>query len=218
MMKYLFTLIILLLPLNAVALDDTLLGIRLDWSQYDTTVSMASTDRETRIDHVALVLNEPSWKRFYGGLRLGYVGVSQPDNPDLAGFDLNGNSLGLRLGAFLIRNARIDLFIQGDIDYLYTDAEEGAQKAELDWTEVNLQIGARLKLGLFRFSAAGYRNNIDGEQTLHGDVNATTRFHQTEQTGVSAGVEFQVDPTGFIGIHTESGARDGTRLTFIREF
>lgn len=208
----------LLLPLNAVALDDTLLGIRLDWSQYDTTLSMGGTDRETRIDHVALVLNEPSWQNFYGGLRLGYVGISQPGNPDLAEFDLNGNSLGLRLGAFLIRNDRIDLFIQGDYDYLYTDAEENGQKAEFDWTETNLQIGARLKLGLFRFSAAGYRNSIDGEQTLHGDVNATTRFHQADRTGVSAGVEFQVDPTGYIGIYTESGARDGTRLTFIREF
>lgn len=218
MTKRLLPLVILLLPLNAVALDDTLLGIRLDWSQYDTTLSVDGTDRDTRIEHVALVLDEPSWQRFYGGLRLGYVGVSQPDNPDLAGFDLNGNSLGLRLGAFLIRNARFDLFIQGDIDYLYTDAEEGAQKAELDWTETHLQIGARLKLGPFRFSAAGYRNNIDGEQTLRGTVNATTRFHQAEHTGVSAGAEFQVDPTGYIGIYTESGARDGTRLTFIREF
>lgn len=218
MIVRLLSLLLLLLPLHAAAYDDALIGLRLDWSQYDTTLTMGGINRDTRIDHVALVLNEPSWQRFYGGLRLGYVDVSQADNPALAGFDLNGNSLGLRLGAFLIQNDRVKVFVQGDFDYLYAEDEEDEQKAEFDWTETTLQIGASVKLGLFRLSAGAYRYNLDGEQTLSGATDSTTRFGEEESTGATAGIEFQVDPTGYIGIHTESGARDGTRITFIREF
>lgn len=214
----LLTLLLLLIPLKAFALDDALLGLRLDWSQYDTTVTTGNTSRDTRIDHVALVLNEPTWRRFYGGLRIGYVDISQADNPELAGFDLNGNSLGMRLGAFLIRNDHVNVFVQGDFDYLYADDEQDNQTAEFDWTETTLQIGTSVKLGPFRLSAGAYRYNLSGEQALRGPVDSTIRFSEEESTGATAGIEFQVDPTGYIGIHTESGARDGTRLTFIREF
>jgi hypothetical protein len=218
MIKRLFTLFLSLLPFTAAAYDDALIGLRLDWSQYDITLTAAGNSRDTRIDHVALVLNEPSWQRFYGGLRIGYVDISQANNPDLAGFDLNGNSLGLRLGAFLIQNDHVNVFVQGDFDYLYAEDEEDAQKAEFDWTETTLQIGASVKLGVLRLSAGAYRYNLDGEQTLPGATDSTTRFGEEKSTGATAGIEFQVDPTGYIGIHTESGARDGTRLTFIREF
>jgi hypothetical protein len=218
MTKRLLTLLLSLLSFSAAAYDDALIGLRLDWSQYDITLTTAGNSRDTRIDHVALVLNEPTWQRFYGGLRVGYVDISQADNPELAGFDLNGNSLGLRLGVFLIRNDHVNVFVQSDVDYLYAEDEQDGQKAELDWTETTLQIGTSVKLGPFRLSAGAYRYNLSGEQALRGPIDSTFRFSEEESTGATAGIEFQVDPTGYIGIHTESGARDGTRLTFIREF
>lgn len=218
MTKRLLTLFLSLLPFTAAAYDDALIGLRLDWSQYDITLTAAGDSRDTRIDHVALVLNEPTWQRFYGGLRVGYVDISQADNPELAGFDLNGNSLGLRLGAFLIRNDHVNVFVQSDVDYLYAEDEQDEQTAELDWTETTLQIGASVKLGPFRLSSGAYRYNLSGEQALRGPADSTIRFSEEESTGATAGIELQVDPTGYIGIHTENGARDGTRLTFIREF
>lgn len=218
MMRHLFTLLILLLPFQAGAQDDALLGVRLDWNRYDTTLAIGDTTHETRINHVAVILNEPSWRRLYGGLRLGYVDISQSDNPAVTGLDMHGNSLGLRLGAYLIHNDHLNVFVQGDYDYLQANDEQDDQKAEFDWTETTLQVGATLKLGVFRLAGAGYRYSIDGEQKLRGPVNATTRFNEAERTGTIVGIEFQVDPTGYIGIHTENGAREGTRLTFIREF
>ena len=219
-MRRLLTLLFILLPLEAGAqdLDNELLGIRLDWSRYDTALILDETAHETRITHVVVMLNEPLGQHLYSGLRLGYVDISQNDNPAVAGLDVSGNSLGIRLGAFLMHNDAIDLILQGDYDYLRTNGEEEDQEVDFDWTQTNIQLAATLKLGWVRLFGSRYRYNIDGDQKLRGTINSTTRFDQAKNTGTSVGIEFQVDPTGYIGIHTESGAREGTVLTFVREF
>ena len=219
-MRPLLTLLLISLPLQAGALDldNELIGIRLDWNRYDSVLILGETERETRLTHVALMLNEPFGKRFYGGLRLGYVDVSQNDNPDVAGLSIYGNSLGIRLGAFLIHNETIDVILQGDYDYLRANGKEDDQEVDFNWAQSNIQLVAILKLGWLRLSGSAYQYDIDGDQKLRGPINSTTRFNNTENTGTSVGIEFQVDPTGYIGAHSESGAREGMKITFVREF
>jgi hypothetical protein len=214
----LYVLLLLLLPLNAAAFEDTSVGVQLDWNRYDTTLRMNQTMRETRLTHVVLIVYEPFLHNVYGGLRLGYVDVSQADNPAVAGLRIDGNSLGVQLGVFLIRNEYMDITLQGDYDYLQANSEDDNQKVDFDWVETNIQFGATLKLGLFHLSGTAYRYSIDGDQKLHSPINATTPFNQTERTGTSAGIAIQVDPTGYIGVHAERGAREGVRLLFTREF
>jgi hypothetical protein len=213
-----YALLILLLPINAAAFEDSLIGVQLDWNRYDTTLRMNETMHETRLTHATLIVYEPFRHKLYGGLRLGYVDVSQTDNPAVAGLGIDGHSLGMQLGVFLMRNKYVDISVQGDYDYLQASGGEDDQKVDFDWVETNIQFGATLKLGLFRLSGTAYRYSIDGDQKLYSPVNTTTRFSQTERSGTSAGIAFQVDSTGYIGVHAERGARDGVRLLFTREF
>lgn len=213
-----YTLLILLLPLNAAAFEDSLVGIQLDWNRYDTTLRINQTMHETRLTHATLIVYEPFRHKLYGGLRLGYVDVSQADNLAVAGLRIDGNSLGVQLGVFLIRSKYVDISLQGDYDYLQANGGEDDQKVDFDWVETNIQFGATLKLGLFHLSGTAYRHSIDGDQKLHSPVNTATPFSQTERTGTSAGIAIQVDPTGYVGVHAERGARKGVRLLFTREF
>jgi hypothetical protein len=214
----LFTLLLPFSPAGAYGYDDTIVGVQLDWNRYDSTLNMGATQHETRLTHVSMVLYEPSWRYLYGGLRVGYADVSQPDNPDLAGLHLYGNSLGILLGMFLMRNDYLDINFQGDYSYLQTSSRKEEQEADFNWAETNFQLGAKLKLGLLRLSGATYRYGINGDQKLRGDINSTTRFGEAEKTGTSIGIELQVDPTGYVGIHAENGAREGVRMLFTREF
>lgn len=212
------TLLIALLPLEAGAFDNALTGVRADWARYDMIWQTAGRTHETRLSRLVVVLDEQPWPRVYGGLRAGYVDLSQADNPAAAGLDLHGYSLGVRFGAFLVRGRFVDVFVQADHDYLQARDTLDEQRTEFDWTETRFKLGATVKLGRFRLSGAAYRDRVDGDRRQRGPVNRTVRFSETERGGTSAGIELQVDPTGYIGFYAESGARDGIRLTFAREF
>lgn len=218
MIESLLILMIAILPVNAAAQDYTLRGVRLDAEQYDTEWQTAGVEQDTDVTRLVLVLDERPWSRVYGGLRAGYVELSRPGDPALGGLGLSGQSLGIRLGVSLIKSRRVEVFGQLDHDFLEASGGRDGQDTEFDWTETMVRLGAVATLGSIRLTGAAYRYRVDGDLKRRGPPNATVQFDENQSTGMSAGLELQVDPTGYIGVAVERGARDGLRLSFIREY
>lgn len=219
-MKRLLLPAILLAPLSAQAGWNEIDAASLDYNRYDTIFNTEGDPHETRVTTLGLTLVEPAYRWVYGGLRFGYLDVSQDGNPATAGTNMNGGYFGVLLGVPFVDTDHFELTAQVEYNIYLARDEIDTQDTELEWTDAVGRLGAAFKYGTVRISAGAFQHYIDGEQVRSGAVNDTARFEHDEDdaNGTYAGIEFYLDRTGRIGIHAEQGARDGVMLTFTREF
>lgn len=183
-----------------------------DWRYDDVT-------RRTRISRAGFGWSETLTPYLSGGLMLGYVDLSQADNPLDTAKITTGYYAGLQLEGQLVNSNYLNLKL--NFSFLYNDTQRYAsdQRTNNVWTQTEIKLLARIPLGEkfgLRLNVNNYR--IRGEQRDGGSISNVSTFRQDESTGYSAGLDVVIDRSASIGFDWLAGNREGGRLYFRRLF
>lgn len=203
------------------------------WANYDPTVSdfalfiqhtdmdwsYPTTIRQTTSTHLLAVWHESFSPSFKGGLRLGYLDLSQVTNPLPSAQNSTGYSLGFDLHALLLNQRLLQLGLSLAYDYQSTRGSSSDQTTNFVWHTgllgADIILAPLAKLSVHTGFSLTY---IDGEQRVGGNLNQIIPFNQDDVAGYYVGVNLKTDATGSIGLKWHEGTRQGIEFVFRREF
>jgi len=187
-------------------------SVKSDW-RYD------NARYRTRISRAGFGWSETLGPYLSGGLSLGYLDLSQADNPlDTAKLS-SGYYGGLQLEGQIIETRYLKLKL--NLSFLYNDTQnqDASQKLTNVWTQTEIKLLARIPVSerlSLRLDLNSYR--LRGEQRNSGSVSSIDNFTHDQSMGYSAGLDVAVDRNGSIGFDWSGGSREGGRVYFQRLF
>ena len=177
-----------------------------------------STQR-TSISHLGIGWTEALSEYLNGGLKAGYLDITQANNPISTARITTGHYLGIHLNGIPISNEWFMLTM--GIGYTYNKAEkqDTNQSIEMIWhqTVLNVQTAFQLMPRL-TFTIGGKLGWVDGEERATGTITQVRSFEQNKIEGYYAGINFATDITGSIGVSWEGGTQEGISVYFRRQF
>ncbi len=203
---------------GSVYLSSAGLGVDAYGEHSETTFDYNGVPVETRSNRIGLSVQEYYSPWLQPGLTIGYLDVSQNNNPVTNGMDLSGEFVGISLNADALQSESFDLNL--GVSYTYNQAEDNlsSQSSKLQWHEVVTSIGTRYKLDALHLVAGGFVQTIDGDETANGVLTSTRNFGHDDSVGAYAGIDLLVPSGGRIVIRVDSGARDNVRISFQQSF
>lgn len=175
--------------------------------------------RRTRINRAGVGWSETLGPRLSGGLMLGYLDLSQADNPvDTAKLG-SGYYGGLHFDIKFIENHHLHLKLK--LSLLYNNSQNQTANLHIEnlWIQTEENLLAKIPLNkqlTFRLGLNRYQ--LRGEQRSHGSLTSVSNFHQDQSIGYSVGLDVLVDYDASIGFDWSGGSRQGGRLYFRRLF
>ncbi len=187
-------------------------SVKSDW-RYD------NARRRTRISRAGFGWSESFGPYLSAGLLLGYLDLSQADNPlDVAKLS-SGYYGGLQLDGQIIENRYLKLKLNLSLLYNETQNQDASQNLTNVWTQIEMKLLARIpvseRLGL-RLELNSYR--LRGEQRNSGAISSINNFTHDQSMGYSTGLDLAVDRNASIGFDWSGGNREGGRIYFRRLF
>lgn len=196
-------------------LNDKLIEFSLSVQSQSSNFKFSTTTDKVKSDQIGISWYEPFSKYFQGGLEVGYIEMSQINNPVSSAQFTSGQYAGLLLRFLPIDEANLSLLL--NLNYRYTRTE--AQTSQFAWHETvfssEIQFHPVEQISLFL--AVDYRL-LSGEQRDSGAITQISPFSENQQEGYRFGLNFMPYRTGIIGVEWFSGFRDGGRLYFKRMF
>ena len=212
----------ILLPLSysniARATDNNLVEFSLYTANQNTSFNFSSNDYETKYQQLGLNWYESFSPYFHAGIEIGYIDVTQTENPLTSAQFTSGEYAGLLLRFLPIEIELISLIVNLNYRYHQTSGKSTNQETEFSWSETSLsselQFHATENLNVF--AAAEYQI-LDGSQRDSGNTNQVILFNNAIQQGYRAGVDFMLRPSEVIRIEWQSGFRNGVQIYFTRK-
>lgn len=204
---------------NAIqAVDSHLVEFSLYGVDQNTHFNFSSNNYETKYQQLGLNWYESFSSYFHAGIELGYIDVTQYENPLPSGQYTSGEYAGLLFRFFPIEKDFVSLIVNLNYRYHQTRGSSTNQKTELIWSEAALSSELHLHMieNLSLFVAAEY-HILDGKQHDTGNINQTSSFDSQNQQGYRAGVDFAIRRNEHIQIEWQTGFRNGFQIHFIRK-
>ena len=212
-----FKLLILLFLYTSLAEAEST-GVSLDIASYDSDWQFDSGVREARISSISFQIEEKLEAGLTVGGGIGYFDMSVRGNSKVSGQDFDGQYLEIYLHHPFPVSERIS--IHGAFAYRYysgdgNDGNDGDERADIDWNEVNLQIGVGMRFAHLRITPFVAYYNIDGDIS---DDSSTGSFENDDSVSQGVSLDYFVDDTAFIRLEFRSGYQTGGRISFERRY
>lgn len=175
---------------------------------YNTTIRWIDVSwREKTSEHVTLGM--------YGG----YSYLTQTNNPATAGIQLDGYHVGFSLHGILLSGHRASLFYSAAYTYQKVDHTSDAQTVVIDWSEPQAQLGTIITLTKrLRLVGGGSYGYIGGQERASGTITHTTDIKRHSRAGGFLGLDWNVDPDGYVGVEASAGLTRGGEIYFKRSY
>ena len=206
----LLILILLLLQVGLVKAEWA--GAVIEIANYDADWKFDGDVREARITSLSFQLEE----KFSPGLRagggFGYFDMNL-DGKDGDAEDFDGQYLQLYLRQPWSISETVSLY--GLFDYRYNSGDSYGEdnRSDVDWNEVSLHIGAKLRFSDYRITPFVAYYRIDGDTSGDG---GTGDFENDDSLTQGIKFDFIVEETGFIRLEARTGYQTGGLLSFGR--
>lgn len=203
----------------AQIINNNLIEFSLSVQNEETHFKFPLNKYNVKFDQVGISWYEPFSTYFHGGLELGYIDMSQIENPLTSAQFSSGQYAGLLLRFIPVNNSYLSLMLNLNYRYNKTEGKSATQNTEFAWhqtvfsSEIQFHVSNQISLLL----AAEYQH-LNGEQRDSGSITQLTPFSEAEQLGYRIGLNFMPYRTGIIGIQWSSGFRDGAQVYFKRRF
>lgn len=184
----------------------------------DLKFSTNSTYR-TKTNQLGINWYEPFTHYFHGGLEVGYLEMTQADNPLASAQYTSGEYAGLLLRFIPLVTDKLSLSLNLNYRYSQTRGSSTDQETQFAWNSAmfNTELEYQLTNQVGVLVAAEFQS-LNGEQRDSGIVSKITEFTESRQQSTRFGVNFFSSRTGVIRIEKITGFRNGTRLYFVRKF
>lgn len=190
-------------------------GVSLKFATLNSDWKFSDGTREATINSVILTIEQRATTGLTVGGSIGYHNLSLDDQNggDSTTFDAENLEIYLRQGFPLSES----ITLEGLLSYAwYTgSANDNGDSAELDWSQVGLELGANFRHGNWAITPyAGY-TYIDGDTSGLDDGGG---FELNDE--FSGGVRFDiyVDSTSFVSVDLRTGAQTGGFLSFVKRY
>lgn len=215
--------ILIFIPASSIKasqlINPNLLEFSLSLQNQTTDLKYSSNTYKTQTDYLGINWYEPFSQYFHAGLEVGYIEMTQIDNPLATAQFTSGEYIGLLLRFIPIETDSLSLMLNLNYRYNRTLGENINQQTQFAWNEATivseLQYYPLHNLGLI--FAAEYQV-LDGEQRDLGTINQITAFQESEQQNYRFGINFTANNSGVVGIEWLTGFKTGSRLYFLRKF
>ncbi len=224
---WLYSIAILAIPAlaNAAGLppgaqDETSLDFALQFSNTRTTFDyVGGKSVETTLKHIGIAFYERGASRFELGLFGGHVFLGQTGNPATAGLEPDGSYAGIGVRAVLFQTSGFQGFCHASYTYQRVEHEENGQSVTLTWDEPRVQLGLVFAItNRWRVYGGTLWGSLDGQERVSGASPSTTDFERRRNTGGFVGIDFAVDPDGYIGIAAHSGMERSAEIYFKKRY
>ena len=174
---------------------------------------------QVKMDQAGIRWYESLGEYFHAGLEVGYVDMSQIDNPLVSAQFSSGQFAGIRLRFLPYNQAHISVSLNLNYRYSKTKADGLSQESEFAWhetlfsTEMELKPSNKVSL----IVSAEYQD-LAGEQRDSGNVSELTQFSNSKQQGYQVALNYKPYVNADIGIESFSGYRRGGGVYFRRKF
>jgi hypothetical protein len=208
-----FASLLLLLQVGTASAEWT--GISLTFGRYDSDWAFSDETREAKISEIDFRIEERTASGLAVGALIGYMDLRVAAGRDSETQKFDGQYVGIylrqdyQMGEVLSLHGRLDLSYHSG-----NESGSSEDKADIDWTEVALEIGIGIRAGNLRIMPFGRLADLDGDIS-----NGGTHSFELDQAD-SVGVRFDIytEQTAFIRIEVVSGADQGGYLTFVRRY
>ncbi|MCK5386135.1 MAG: hypothetical protein KAJ39_03055 [Gammaproteobacteria bacterium] len=221
--QYIFLCLLFFLPLkfiNAAQLfNNNLIEFSLSVQSQTTHFDFPAKAYQVKSDQVGISWYESFNKYFQAGLEVGFIDMSQIDNPLASAQFSSGQYFGILLRFLPLDYPLASLTLNLNYRYNNTEAKSSNQNSEFAWhetlffSEVELRPFDKISLIL----AAEYQD-LAGEQRDSGNISQISRFSASEHQGYRFGINFKPYPSADIRIEWLTGYRNGGRIYFKRRF
>lgn len=182
--------------------------IEADWEFFDGT-------RPTRINSIAFRIEE----RAVGGLSVGGgIGYQELRVAGRGATDSRDFSTG-NFQVYLRQQFQFgdSVMLHGLLSYGYYGGSENVDddRADIDWTQVDLEIGLGLQYANLRLTPYARYSSVDGD--IRDDQGALT-FELEDPYSYGLRFDIFVEKTAFITIGLQDGSQNGGYLSFVRRY
>jgi len=212
----------LLLPAAAAAqgfVDNPPLDFALHLERYDTTLSGGRDRIDLTVKRAGISTYGNDDPTLQPGLLLGYATLDSGDASFSSSSQPEGFYVGPALRSEFFANRHLTASVTGSYLYQRVRDETGGRQQTLEWQQWRLALATHWRLSTrVALLASGHYGAIDSQQRLEGTVNQSRSLTRGPGAGGRAGLEFQVDGNGRIGVAAERGEFDGLDIYFQRQF
>ena len=206
--------LLILLLLYAGLVEAEFGGALIEIANYDADWKFDDDVREARITSISFQLEQKFKTGLRAGGAFGYFDMSlDSDIGDTEDFD--GQYLELFLRQPWTINETVSLYGLFDYRYNFGDSRGGGRGVDIDWNEVSLHIGARLRFSDYRITPFVAYFHVDGDTS--GDVGSGD-FENDESVTQGIKFDFIIEGTGFIRLEARTGYQSGGFLSFGRRY
>lgn len=179
----------------------------------------SNTSYKTKTNQLGINWYEPFTHYFHGGLEVGYLEMTQADNPLPSAQYTSGEYAGLLLRFIPLVTDKLSLRLNLNYRYNQTRGSSTDQETQFAWNTAlfNTELEYQLTNQVGLLVAAEFQS-LNGEQRDSGIVSKIAEFTESRQQSTRFGVNFFSSRNGVIRIEKITGFNNGTRLNFLRKF
>ena len=190
-------------------------GVALDIADYDSDWKFDSGVREAQITSLSLHIEEKFEAGLIAGGGIGYFDMRVLGDSSVDTQKFDGQFLELYLHQPFSVSESITLHGQLGYRYYSGDNSSSSEQADIDWNEVNLQIGVGVRFTHLRITPFVAYYDIDGDIS---DDNSTGDFENDDSVSQGVSFDYFIDDSGYIRVEVRSGYQSGGYLSFARRY
>ena len=190
-------------------------GVALDIANYESDWQFDSGVREARITSISFQLEEKLEAGLTVGGGIGYFDMRVRGDSNASSQDFDGQYLEIYLNHPFPVSERISIHGAFAFRYYSGNGNNGGERADIDWSEVNLQIGVGVRFAHLRVTPFAAYYNVDGDIS---DDNSSGSFENDDSVSQGVSLDYFVDDIAFIRLEFRSGYQSGGRISFERRY
>jgi len=191
-------------------------GISLNLSNTDSDWKFRGDTREAKSTELSFQIEERTSSGLSVGGIIGYfdLRVAGDGSSDTLSFD------GQYLGVYLRQEFDLteSLSLHGKFGFKYssgTESSSGDTRADIDWTESDLELGIGVRVRNLRIMPFAAWTDVDGD--ISDDI-GTDVFELDRPDTQGVRFDIYVEQTAFVRLEFSSGARSGGSMVFVRQY
>jgi hypothetical protein len=195
------------------------LDFSLRFTSAEAPLNYGNQTYDTTSRWIGVSWREKTSERVTLGMYGGYAYVTQTNNPATAGIQLDGYHVGFSLHGIILSSQHASLFYSVAYTYQKVDHKSGMQTVTIDWSEPQAQLGAIIALTKrLRLFGGGSYGSIDGQERASGTITHTTDISRDSRAGGFLGLDWNVDPDGYVGVEASAGLTRSGEIYFKRSY
>ena len=208
--------------ISSSAVAETLpasLDFGLHLSRLDTSLHSGQQDINTTVKQLGIVSFDIRQQPLRPGLAVGYASVSDSNQAVTAGMELVGFYIAPALRGVLVDGRWLTATLTATYLYQRVKDSNATQDVTQEWQQQQLDLDVKCHITRqMNLLLGGRYGRIDVDERISGGVNQNLTLQAGPTLGYRAGLEFNLEGEGQVGMFLHRAIGDGIEIYFQQQF